>query len=59
MPLLGEYFYDDFERINLVLGSDNFYIQTTKTLGKFNKDIYQKQNIEELDSEVFIKIYGE
>lgn len=56
---MGEYFYDDFERINLVLGSDNFYIQTTKTLGKFNKDIYQKQNIEELDSEVFIKIYGE
>jgi 5-methylcytosine-specific restriction endonuclease McrBC GTP-binding regulatory subunit McrB len=58
LPLLEEYFYNDFKKINLVLGSDSFYTKETKTLGEFNKDIYQKQDTEGLDSEAFINIYA-
>jgi 5-methylcytosine-specific restriction protein B len=57
LPLLEEYFYDDFEKINLVLGGDNFYKKQTKKLGEFEKDIYIKQDINGLKAEDFTSIY--
>jgi 5-methylcytosine-specific restriction protein B len=57
LPLLEEYFYDDFEKINLVLGGDNFYKKQTKKLGEFEKDIYIKQDIDGLKAEDFTSIY--
>ncbi len=65
LPLLEEYFYDDFEEIRKVLNdnSGRFYqkVEENDSLSFDNeniqKDIYKKVNINELEAEFFQKIY--
>jgi len=58
LPLLEEYFYDDWEKICLVLNdTGNFYKKTEEELGDFKKTIYRKQNIDDLEADAFIRIY--
>ena len=65
LPLLEEYFYDDFENIRKVLNDkeEKFYEETKVDGSLFfgneniQKDSYKKVNIDELTAEYFQQIY--
>ncbi|OJA03013.1 hypothetical protein BGC33_01255, partial [Bathymodiolus thermophilus thioautotrophic gill symbiont] len=65
LPLLEEYFYDDFENIRKVLNDkeEKFYKETKVDGSLFfgneniQKDSYEKVNIDELTAEYFQQIY--
>jgi 5-methylcytosine-specific restriction protein B len=60
LPLLEEYFYDDWENICRVLNDKKyFYKKEEKELGDTKRTIYSKQNIDELEADAFEQIYSE
>ena len=61
IPLLQEYFFDDYERIKLVLNDDNTFIEciTPKYIKKFDsgQKLYRLGKPENWGKEHFIRIY--
>ncbi|WP_303804705.1 McrB family protein [Ruminococcus flavefaciens] len=61
IPLLQEYFFDDYERIKLVLNDDNTFIEciTPKYIKKFDsgQKLYRLGKPENWSKEHFIRIY--
>lgn len=61
IPLLQEYFFDDYERIRLVLNDDNVFVEciTPKYIKQFDsgQKLYRLGNPKNWNKEHFIKIY--
>ena len=61
IPLLQEYFFDDYERIKLILNDKNTFIEciTPKYIKKFDsgQKLYRLGNPENWDMDHFINIY--
>ena len=62
IPLLQEYFFDDYERIKLVLNDDNYFIEciTPKYIKRFDsgQKLYRLGNPKNWNKEHFINIYS-
>ena len=63
IPLLQEYFFDDYERIRLVLNDDNTFIEciTPKFIKQFDSGhkLYRLGNPMNWNREHFINIYSD
>ncbi|MBO4523665.1 MAG: AAA family ATPase [Ruminococcus sp.] len=62
IPLLQEYFFDDYERIKLVLNDDNYFIEciTPKYIKRFDsgQKLYRLGDPKNWNKEHFINIYS-